>query len=102
MAASKLIYLSQAMITTNDLYYTKILNRKDYKVLVEVWLTEELYKIFEKIMKYDKYSLQYVEHPILGEAAKVKLKQSPHHKIKSIKDIDIAELMGEKEFYIGP
>lgn len=80
-------------------YIVTILERPEYNTLFQGMLSKELFEIFKKIMKYDTYSVQYVEHPVLREAAIIKLKDSPHKRIKCATDKDAFEK--ENEFYIG-
>lgn len=83
----------------HDVYYIKILDRNTYRSLVELFnITKELFEIFKLIMKYDRYCLQYIEHSVLGEAAKLKLRQSPHKRIKEFNELK----QNEQDFYLGP
>jgi len=80
-------------------YKIRIIDRANYNCIHTIILNGELFEIFKNIMRYDRYCLQYIQHPILSESAIIKLKQSPHYKIKSIKDLKGPD---ENEFYLGP
>ena len=81
------------------IYSVAIANRSNYEKSYYAMLSDELYDLFQKIMKYDRYCLQYIEHPLLGEAAKIKLRKSPHRRIKNINDDDATR--NSNEFYLG-
>jgi len=107
MENNKLIWVVQKLSSDSlsaecNTYYVKILDKNNYRSITSLWLDKQLYEKFQNIMKEDRYSLQYIEHEFLGEAAKIKLRQSPHHKIKSLTDFERELKDNEKEFYIGP
>jgi hypothetical protein len=84
---------------TNDIiinWFVKIIDKTNYSCLVELFLDDELLEKFKMIMKYDRVCLQYLQHPMLCEAAKVKLKQSPHHKIMSLSEATL----NQQYFYL--
>ena len=98
IAESSLVPDGKLRFSIDNTYFVKILDRSSYKTYAELQLDKDTFKIFRKIMNFDKYSLQYIEHEILGEAAKIKLKQSPHRRIKPFDELD----HNEQFYYLGP
>lgn len=76
-----------------------IIERENHSILYDHPLDKDNYVLFKKIMRYDKYALQFIYHDILRDAAVIKIRQSPHKPI--LNSLDPKVWREECEYYIG-